>query len=456
MNATVSPPVSPAGSQGASQSPDRYRALFEAQPLPAGALGALRRAALARFLESGFPTQRDEAWKYTNLRRLETRSFGRADAETLTQPVGVDESRWIPVQAVRTVLLNGRWAPHLSGALPQPPGVTVLALSQWLEHAPEEAAEFLQRHAPAHLADPRPNRGAAFEHLNQAFASDGIVIEVTDGTVCDLPLYLVHHWSVPALMSHPRIIVRAGRNTRCTLIEHYVGTAGDAFTNAVTTVEADSGAQLVHYRIQQEAPQAFHMGHTQVTVAADATYTQYELAFGAALSRAATHVSLRGTGAAATLMGLIMPSGNQHLDSFTCIEHAAAHTTSRELYRGIAEDRGRAVVRGKVIVQPDAQHIDAQQSNRNLLLSPLAEIDTRPELEIYANDVKCSHGATTGQLDATALFYLRSRGLSEAQARAMLIRAFAEGFVSQLQQAAVAHFLEQHLAQRFANLTEAA
>jgi Fe-S cluster assembly protein SufD len=424
---------------------DRYRALFHAQQLPAGALGALRSAALERFLESGFPTQRDEGWKYTNLRRLEARSFGRADAANV-QRAGADESLWIPMQAVRTVLLNGRWAPQLSGTLPQPPGVTVLALGQWLEHAPEQAAEFLERHA---------HRSAAFEHLNQAFASDGIVIELGADTACDLPLYLVHHWSVPALMSHPRIIVRAGRNSRCTLIEHYTGSAGDAFTNAVTTIEAASGAQLVHYRIQQEALQAFHVAHTQVTLAADAAYTQYELAFGAALSRAATHVSLRGSGAAATLMGLIMPSGSQHLDSFTCIEHAAAHTTSRELYRSIADGRGRAALRGKVIVHPDAQHIDAQQSNRNLLLSPQAEIDTRPELEIYANDVKCSHGATTGQLDATALFYLRSRGFSEAQARATLIRAFAEGFVNQLQQPAVAHFLEQQLAQRFANLTEA-
>lgn len=437
-------------SQVAPAPRERYRALFQAQPLPAGALGALRAAALERFLESGFPTQRDEAWKYTNLRRLETRSFRRADSELNATHAGADESLWIPFEAVRTVLLDGRWAPHLSGTLPQPPGVTVLSLGQWLANAPDQAAEFLRRHAP-HL----DNQGAAFEHLNQAFAGDGIVIELADETVCDLPLYLVHHWSTPALMSHPRIIVRAGRNTRCTLIEHYVGAAGEAFTNAVTTIEAARGAQLTHYRIQQEAPQAFHIGHTQVILEADAAYTQYELAFGAALSRAATHVSLRGRGAGATLMGLIMPTGTQHLDTFTCIEHAAGHTTSRELYRGIADGKGRAVFRGKVIVQPDAQHIDAQQSNRNLLLSPQAEIDTRPELEIYANDVKCSHGATTGQLDAAALFYLRSRGVPAAQARAMLIRAFAEGFVSQLQEAHVAHFLEQQLAQRFANLTEA-
>jgi len=450
MSVSLSPAA--AVSQAVPPARERYRALFDAQTLPAGALGAWRSAALEHFLATGFPTQREEAWKYTNLRRLEARGFGRSDTPAAPHSsTALDESGWIAAAGIRTVLLNGRWAPQLSGTSPQPPGVTVLALGQWLEHAPEQAAEFLQRHAPRHS-----DAAAAFQHLNQAFMGDGVVIELADDTICDLPLYLVHHWSVPALMSHPRIIVRAGRNSRCTLIEHYLGKAGDGFTNTVTTIDAARGAQLVHYRIQEEAPQAFHIGHTHVNLAADVSYTQYELAFGATLSRVATHVNLDGRGATATLSGLIMPGGNQHLDTFTCIEHAAGHTTSRELYRGIADGRGRAVFRGKVIVRPDAQHIDAQQSTRNLLLSPNAEIDTRPELEIYANDVKCSHGATTGQLDATALFYLRSRGLSEAEARAILIRAFAEGFVSQLQHAPVAHYLEQQLARRFANLTEVA
>jgi Fe-S cluster assembly protein SufD len=178
----------------------------------------------------------------------------------------------------------------------------------------------------------------------------------------------------------------------------------------------------------------------------------YELALGAALSRVATHVSLRGAGADASLSGLLMPGGTQHLDTFTCIEHAAGHTTSSEEYRGIAAGRGRAVFRGKVVVRADAQHIDARQSIRNLLLSDTAEIDSRPELEIYANDVKCSHGATTGQLDSAALFYLRSRGVPEAQARRLLIRAFAESIVTKIKHAAVAQFIERHLEQRFASL----
>lgn len=420
--------------------PERYRTAFDALRLPDNPLTALRSAALERFTEAGFPTQRDEGWKYTNLRRLESRTF----ALPQMAQVPADESSWISHAGARTVLADGLCVPRLASAMAFPPGVTVVSLGQWLAHSPEQAAQFLQQHAP---------HESAFTNLNLAFARDGLVIEIADDVVCDPPLYLVHHWSSTGLMSHPRIIVRAGRNSRCTFIEHYAGGAGvEAFTNAVTSIDAASGAHITHYRVQQESLQTFHVGHAQVGLDAHASYTLHEMALGAALSRVATHVALRGTGASASLSGLLLPGGSQHLDTFTCIDHIAGRTTSSEEYRGIAEGRGRAVFRGKVIVQQDAQKIDARQSNRNLLLSPTAEIDTRPELEIYANDVKCSHGATTGQLDATALFYLRSRGMSEAKARALLIRAFADGMVGKLEHAPVAQFLERHLEQRFANL----
>jgi Fe-S cluster assembly protein SufD len=419
---------------------DRYRALFHGLQLPDNELTTLRTAALEHFLDAGFPTQRDEGWKYTNLRRLETRHFGLPAAG---EP-SADESLWITHAGARRVVVDGCATPALSSTMACPPGVTVLTLGQWLEHAPDEAASFLRQHA----AEP-----SAFTSLNQALLSDGVVVEVGEDVECELPLYLVHHWSSSGRMSHPRIIVRAGRNSRCVLIEHYVGATGaESFTNAVTSIAAGHNARVSHYRVQQEATSSFHIGHTQVSLDARAKYELYELALGASLSRVATHVALRGSGADASLCGLLMPGGSQHLDTFTCIEHAAAHTTSSEEYRGIADSRGRAVFRGKVIVRPDAQHIDARQSIRNLLLSPTAEIDSRPELEIYANDVKCSHGATTGQLDTAALFYLRSRGLAEVQARSLLIRAFAESIVTKLKHIAVAQFVERYLEQRFAGL----
>ena len=419
---------------------DRYRAQFQALQLPDNPLTALRTAALERFLDSGLPTQRDEGWKYTNLRRLESRHF--ALSETAALPG--DDSLWMTQAGARCVLVDGHSNPALASATAYPPGVTVLTLGQWLRRSPEQAADFLRQHAPD---------ASAFNDLNQALLGDGLVVEIAENVTCDLPLYLVHHWSSSGHMSHPRIIVHAARNSRCELIEHYVGAAAaESFTNAVTTITAGHGARVVHYRVQQEAATSFHIGHTQVSLQSAAHYELYELALGAALSRVATHVSLRGPGADASLSGLLMPGGTQHLDTFTCIEHAAAHTTSSEEYRGIADGRGRAVFRGKVVVRPDAQHIDARQSIRNLLLSDTAEIDSRPELEIYANDVKCSHGATTGQLDSAALFYLRSRGVPEAQARRLLIRAFAESIVTKLKHASVAQFIERHLEQRFASI----
>jgi len=208
---------------------DRYRAMFHALHLPDNALTTLRTAALERFLDAGFPTQRDEAWKYTNLRRLESRHFALPEAAALPG----DESLWIAHAGARRVLVDGWSNPALSSAMAYPPGVTVLTLGQWLANSPEQAAEFLRQHAP----DP-----SAFSSLNQALLGDGIVVDIGENVVCDLPLYLVHHWSSSGRMSHPRIIVRAARNSRCVLIEHYVGAAAaESFTNTVTSIAAGGG-----------------------------------------------------------------------------------------------------------------------------------------------------------------------------------------------------------------------
>jgi Fe-S cluster assembly protein SufD len=251
-------------------------------------------------------------------------------------------------------------------------------------------------------------------------------------------------------MSHPHIIVRAARHSRCTLIEQYIGLAdADMFTNSVSHIDLQDGARFQHYRVQQESRKAFHIGHANVCLHEHAQYHLHDLAFGGSLSRFNIAIYLQGVGAHAALNGLLVPTGAQHLDAHTRIEHVAPHTTSEEDYRGIADGRGRGVFNGKVLVHPDAQKTDARQSSRNLLLSPTAEIDAKPELEIYANDVKCSHGSTTGQLDAAALFYLRSRGISEQNARALLIRAFAETTISSVRDERVREYLEAILSERF-------
>lgn len=419
---------------------DRYRAAFEARWTASDALIELRRAALERFIAAGFPTQRDEAWKYTNLRRLQARTFAPAGPSA----VAVGEPRWIDNAGMRIVFVNGHYMPTLSSAGAQLPGMTLLTLKQWSEHDPAAVAAFV-----AQTSRSQPN---ALEDLNLAFFEDGVVLDLAAGATPDQPIYIVHQWSDGAaqLMSNPRVVVRAGPNSRCVLIEHFVGSSeGECFTNAVCDIEAAAGAKVEHYRIQHESVRAFHIGHVNSRVQQDGRYASHDIALGASLARLNLVTRLQGPGAHAALYGLLAPLGTQHLDSHTCIDHAAPHTTSDENYRGIAGERGRGVFNGKVIVRPGAQKTDARQSSRNLLLAAGAEIDTKPELEIYANDVKCSHGATTGQLDAAALFYLRSRGLDEATARTLLIRAFSESIVASIGPSAVRNHLEKLLDERY-------
>lgn len=425
---------------------ERYKSAFDARWQGDDELIALRRAALDQFLSAGFPTQRDEAWKYTNLRRLETRSFAPAEVSALD----THQPEWLTTEGTRIVLVNGHWLPALSSQRAQPPGVTVLTLKQWIEHEPAAVATYLKEHDQL--------GGNALEQLNLAFFEDGVVVNLADNVTLDEPVYIVHQSTSSAAqrMSHPRIVVRAGRNSRATIIEHYLGAnEAEYFTNAVIRFEVAAGGAVKHFRVQQEAPRAFHIGHIQTKLAKDARYSIHDIALGASLGRSGITALLQGGGSHAAMFGLFAPMGNQHLDAHTRLDHIAPHTTSEEDYRGIAGGRGRGVFNGKVIVRPDAQKIDARQSSRNLLLSSTAEIDTKPELEIYANDVKCSHGATTGQLDATALFYLRSRGLSESDARAALIRAFAESILSTIDLAPLHAALEKQIDERFKLANEA-
>jgi len=417
---------------------ERIRQAFEARNYPDDALTAWRRAALERFLARGFPTQRDERWKYTNLRRLESRAFTPADSAAVARTTAHELSG----VTHRIVFVDGHCMPSLSNQAAQPPGVTVISLGQWIKRDPNAVA--------ALLTEVGIDTESPFENLNAAFLEDGVVIDVAPNTVWDEPVYVVHEWQTSGRMAQPRIIVRLGEHSRCTLIEHYVGGEDtESFTNAVVTISAAAGANMRHYRLQQESAKGFHLSTVRTRIARDARYSSHEIALGASLGRSDVAALLEGPGADAKLRGLFTPAATQHLDNYTRIEHIAAHTTSEEEYRGIADGRGRGVFNGKVKVHPDAQKTDARQLSRNLLLSPTAEIDTKPELEIYANDVKCSHGATTGQLDATALFYLRSRGLDANQARMLLIRAFAESILETIEPQGLRAALEAWLSTRF-------
>lgn len=434
MSAVANKPATNAG--------DRYRAAFDARFASSNdALAKLRLAVLDEFSARGFPTTRDEDWKYTNLRRLESREF---TLRATPGPIDAASPDWIDRGGARLVFVDGCYSPALSSPTAYPPGVTVLTLAQWAEREPAIVA--------ARLSAARSTRASAFELLNLALFADGVVIDVADSAQTNEPIYVVHHWSRESqgAMSHPRILVRGGRHSRCTLIEQYLGPDdAEYFTNAVATFDIAEGGRVEHYRLQQESTRSFHIGTVNARVAGQGCYALHDLMLGASLGRTNITTLLDGPGAHTSLHGLIAPSGSQHLDAHTKIDHIAPNTTSAEDYRGIADGRGRGVFNGKVIVRPDAQKVDAKQSSRNLLLSPTAEIDTKPELEIYANDVRCSHGATTGRLDATALFYLRSRGISENDARALLIRAFAESILTSVGHPPLKAYLEQRLGARF-------
>jgi Fe-S cluster assembly protein SufD len=415
---------------------ERLRETFEARPPCAPETQSVQVQALARFLSRGFPTQREEDWRYTNLRRLESRSFQLSDAQPSPAPHSLPD-----FGAARLVFVNGMYSPACSES-----SCNGLRVRTWTRAASVDAE--LTRRV---LQQPPGARDNAFRDLNTAFLDAAVLMELAPGIDCSRPVHLLHVWTMnpPARMSHPRLVIRVGRGSRLTLIEHYLGAvAAEHFTNAQTMVTVEALAELIHCRVQEEAERAFHIGAVHSTLQRESRYHFTELVLGAGLGRTDLDIRLEEPGCRAEVDGLFFPRGTQHLDVHTRIEHIAPHTWSDENYRGIADERGRGVFSGKAVVHPGAQKIEAHQSSRNLLLSAQAEIDSKPDLEIYANDVKCSHGATTGRLDPVSLFYLRSRGIGEQEARVLLMHAFAASVLSAVPGEALRSYLHERLAQK--------
>ena len=306
---------------------------------------------------------------------------------------------------------------------------------------------------------------SAFSALNTAFFEEGALVRLAPGTVVDKPIVLqfLSRANEAPVMSHPRILIEAGGRSQATVIEHHVGEEGAAnFTNLVEEVMLDRGANLTHYKLVESPEQDLHVASIHVEQCRDAQFTSFNITLGGGLVRNDLVSDLNGQGAEVTFNGLFYGQNRQHVDNHTLANHNAPHTFSHENYKGILDDRAHGVFNGKVIVKRDSQKIEADQSNANLLLSDRAQIDTKPELEIYADDVKCSHGATTGQLDEEAVFALRTRGLDEATARGLLTLAFAGEVMDQVNLDAVSERVELTVAgklpERFhlAGLVEAA
>jgi len=412
---------------------EHYRAEMEALSgqLPGSGLDWLadrRRQALSNFEALGFPTTRDEDWKYTNVQPIVKHAF-RPVTETCVGLLPEDLDLFVcrSMNCHLLVFVNGRFAPQLSDAGRLDEGIDVTSLGLALEAEPDSLQPYL-----AQFADAGAN---GFSALNTAFMGDGALVRLPANSRIPDPVHLlfVSTKSQDEVMSQPRNLIVAGENSQATVVESYVG-IGDAayFTNAMTEIRLDAGANLEHYKLQEESRKAYHVSSTQVSLQRNSRFLSHSVSIGGRLARNDINAVFEGEGGECSLNGLYLANGRQHVDNHTRIDHAVPRCTSREYYKGIINDHGRGVFNGFVYVHPDAQHTDAQQSNSNLLLSPDAEIDTKPQLEIYADDVKCSHGATVGQLDEDMLFYLRTRGIGEATARGFLTYGFAQDVIERM------------------------
>ncbi len=383
-------------------------------------LAQARQAAAGWATQRGFPTRKDEDWRYTPLGPLLAVAFLPPDA-VAGPPVSQAEINRSSIDnaIARIVFVNGSFAPHLSSLTGLPPGVTVTNLASVLAGGGVGLEPFFS--APGEY-------GHAFDAINAAVAEDGAVVRVAPGARVEGFIELLFYsdgQGIP-VMSNPRSTIVAGAGSRLTVVESYTGPVGSpTCTNTVNQVVLGPGATVEHYKIQNEADTAFHLGRLDVRQGTDSQFSSLSVALGARIGRHEVRVRLQGEGGHTTVNGLYLPGGDRHHDNPVLIEHAAPRCTSRQLYKGIATDRGHGVFYGRLVVRPGAQGTDASQTNKNLLLSDQAEIDTRPQLEILADDVQCTHGAAVGALEADAIFYLRSRGVPLEQAKAMLTVAFA-------------------------------
>jgi Fe-S cluster assembly protein SufD len=388
----------------------------------------IRQAALESFAELGFPTTHQEDWKHTSVAPIASAPFEPALYE-FTDAIAERIER-LPLAHLgcsRLVFVNGHYCRKLSSPETLPKGVKAGSLAAALADGSTALEEHLARYADY--------RTHSFVALNTAFLEDGAYIEIPKGLVLGKPIYLlfVSDPADQATVSHPRNLVIAGQASQVAVIEGYVGLGEEVyFTNAVTEVVASGGAVVDYYKVQQESAPSFHVARLQVHQARSSNVTTHALALGGSLDREEVVTVLDGEGAEALLNGLYVITGQQHVDNHTTIDHAKPHCNSRELYKGLLEGKSTGVFNGKIIVRKDAQKTDSKQSNKNLLLSEDAVVNTKPQLEIFADDVKCTHGATIGQIDAEAIFYLRSRGIAHQEARNLLTYAFANEILERI------------------------
>ncbi|MFB3139240.1 MAG: Fe-S cluster assembly protein SufD [Phycisphaerales bacterium] len=392
------------------------------------ALLPIRKKAIERFAQLGFPTTRDEDWRFTNVAPIARTAFEAAtgDGEAV-EAQQLATSALLQADWPRLVFVNGYVAPQLSSVGELPGGVRLESLAAVAHADPEALQQHLARHADY--------QDHPFTALNTAFMEDGAYVHIPKGVYLEQPIHLVFVSTADAgsVISHPRNLIVAETGSQATIIESYLGLGdGVYFTNAVTEIVVGENAVIDHYKVGREAQKAYHVGTTQIYQDRSSNASSHAITIGGALVRNDINTVLDGEGAQCTLNGLYLVSGRQHVDNHLRVEHAKPHCDSREFFKGVLDGHGKAVFTGRIIVRKDAQKTDAKQTNMNLLLSDHAQVDTKPQLEIFADDVKCTHGATIGQIDENAMFYLRSRGLSEPAARGLMVYAFASEAIDRI------------------------
>ncbi len=421
-----------------------YKAAFEAfeKRLNGGSekpLHRIRRAALEQFVAAGFPTTRDEEWRFTNVTPIARMEF----APTLDPPSRpvrkTDISRWVfdTLRTHQLVFLDGHFMPGLSVVHELPPGVRLTNLAAALKEDSGLVHGHLTRYA-------KPEE-SAFTALNTAFLNDGAFVRIPDGCTLADPVHLIFlaTGAGEPFVMHPRNLFLAGKDSRVSIVETYATLDGDTYlTNAVTEMVVGDGAVVEHDTLQTESLQAFHVGSTHVRMERGSVLTSNSITLGGSIVRNTVSAVLGAEGIECTLNGLSLSTGRQLIDNHTVIDHAQPNCTSHELYKAILDGTSRGVFNGKIFVRRDAQKTDAKQTNKSLLLSREATIDTKPQLEIFADDVKCTHGATVGQIDDDQVFYLRSRGIGEVEARDLLTFAFASDIIGRVHVAPLRSELE--------------
>lgn len=404
----------------------------------------IRKEALNRFGQLEFPTQKDEEWKYTNISPLLKHNFVPSSGKVSVEKEFVKSKLFDEIGHSLIVFVNGYYAEKHTNLHNLPGGVVLGSLSEAIKNNSPLIEEHFTKYAH--------HQNNIFTALSTAYTDDGAFIYVPDGKIVEDPVHIIYITSSDddKIIVQPRNLFIAGKNSQVTIIEHYVSTGESIyFTNAVTEIIADESTVVDHIKLQEESINAFHIARMEVNQERNSNFSSHLISIGAALTRNDFNSRFNDESGECTLNGLYMIEGNQLFDAHTLIDHAMPHCNSHEHYKGILNDKSRGVFNGKVIVRPDAQKTNAFQQNNNILLSNDALVNTKPQLEIFADDVKCSHGATIGQLDEEARFYLKSRGIGEEASRAILLHAFASDVITSIKTESLRNYLEKIITERF-------